>query len=501
MYGLDPGEPAQVFGRAIWIVAVLFVSCAYFYGGGGWNQDSRIDLVRALVEQHTLRIDSYQENTGDKALFDGHYYSDKAPGIALEAVPFVAAARWIMLAVGVDSTSPKAVLALSYLANLFTLAIPLALAAAVLFVVSLRMGSSVDGATFAAVAVSLATPIWAYATVFFGHTLAGVCLLLSFLAAIELKRFVSTNRDFWLALAAGLAAGWATVTEYPAAPASAIIALLALGNVWSGGWTRRSRVALGIAAGALPCAALLVAYQYAAFGSPFSVTYSHYQAGVFPEMNTGFHGLTYPKPLVALRLMLDPRLGLLLLAPVIVAAPWGLRSLWKQGNREVALASGLIFVYFWLLNASFYAWNGAWSYGPRYMLAGIPVLCIGLSLVWTECSQPWRRGLIALAACGIVFTMTAVSTTVIPPERFRVPLLQLNARALLSGRVAISFESLLVPPRGVDLRHASFNLGQLWGLHGFTSLVPLVVFWLIAVVVWKRMQQPAIQPQRWKIAA
>jgi hypothetical protein len=26
-----------------------------------------------------VRIDAYHENTGDKALYEGHYYSDKAP--------------------------------------------------------------------------------------------------------------------------------------------------------------------------------------------------------------------------------------------------------------------------------------------------------------------------------------------------------------------------------------------------------------------------------------
>src|SRR4051812_36265094 len=40
---------------------------AYFYSGTGWNQNSRFDLTRAIVEEHTIRIDSFQKNTGDKA--------------------------------------------------------------------------------------------------------------------------------------------------------------------------------------------------------------------------------------------------------------------------------------------------------------------------------------------------------------------------------------------------------------------------------------------------
>src|SRR5437016_13614268 len=93
--------------RALLIAMVLFVSYAYFYAGGGWNQNSRFDLIRAIVEQGTLRIDAYHDNTRDKAIFRGHYYSDKAPGLALLGVPIVAVARPVLRAAGVDPGSPR----------------------------------------------------------------------------------------------------------------------------------------------------------------------------------------------------------------------------------------------------------------------------------------------------------------------------------------------------------------------------------------------------------
>ena len=54
--------------RALLIFGVIFFSYAYFYEGGGWNQNSRFDLVRAIVEQGTLRIDAYDENTERQGL-------------------------------------------------------------------------------------------------------------------------------------------------------------------------------------------------------------------------------------------------------------------------------------------------------------------------------------------------------------------------------------------------------------------------------------------------
>src|SRR5207248_1540800 len=81
-----PGARALLF-------ILLFVSFAYFYQAGGWNQNSRFDLVRAITNEGTLNIDPFMHSTGDKAFSNGHYYSDKAPGIALAAVPVVAVAR------------------------------------------------------------------------------------------------------------------------------------------------------------------------------------------------------------------------------------------------------------------------------------------------------------------------------------------------------------------------------------------------------------------------
>ncbi len=74
-----------------WALFVLvFGVYAYFYQGGGWNQNSRFDLTRAIVEQGTACIDAYEFNTGDKARVEGRYYCDKAPGVSFLAVPVYA---------------------------------------------------------------------------------------------------------------------------------------------------------------------------------------------------------------------------------------------------------------------------------------------------------------------------------------------------------------------------------------------------------------------------
>src|SRR5688572_20849388 len=61
---------------ARWLGILLFVSYGYFVAAPSWNDTSRFDLTRALVERRALDIDPDHRNTGDKAFRDGHYYTD-----------------------------------------------------------------------------------------------------------------------------------------------------------------------------------------------------------------------------------------------------------------------------------------------------------------------------------------------------------------------------------------------------------------------------------------
>src|SRR5438309_6841796 len=88
--GLGPGTLSLHDRRiAVWLGLLTFVVYAYFFAGGGWNQNSQFDLTRAIVERHTLAIDAYASNTGDISRHGGHVYANKAPGLSfLAAIPY-----------------------------------------------------------------------------------------------------------------------------------------------------------------------------------------------------------------------------------------------------------------------------------------------------------------------------------------------------------------------------------------------------------------------------
>lgn len=472
--------------RALLIFVTLFISYAYFYQGGGWNQNSRFDLIRAMVERGTLRIDAYHENTQDKAYYQGHYYSDKAPGLALLALPAAAIARPLLRVTGIDPSSPSGLVATSYVVTLFAVGLPTALACGCLFFIALRLGSSEGGAALAALSMGLTTPLWAYATLFWGHVLAGACLLFAFAAGTMLR---NSEHAFLCGVAVGLSAGWATVSEYPAAPASVILAVFALAQVWQAGWPRRWRAAAGISSGSLVCIAVVMAYQYRAFGSALHPSYAYYQQGAFPWMKHGYMGLTYPRIEVMLKLLFGCRRGLLVVAPILAAAPFGLRRLCKNhGTRSAAVAASAVASYYFLFNASFSAWDGGWSYGPRYLGAGLPLLCVGLAPVWSSATPRWRRVLAALIICGGLFSLMAVSTTAQPPDQFRCALFQLSAPSFWAGKLSLNQGSMLTRSETAGGQaHGAFNLGELAGLHGLPSLIPLFVIWGLAAFLWTRM--------------
>jgi hypothetical protein len=56
---------------------------------GNDNVVTRMGLVYAIIDNHSVTIDAFAPFTGDKAKYGGHYYLDKAPGLSLTALPAV----------------------------------------------------------------------------------------------------------------------------------------------------------------------------------------------------------------------------------------------------------------------------------------------------------------------------------------------------------------------------------------------------------------------------
>jgi hypothetical protein len=57
-----------------------------------------------------------------------------------------------------------------------------------------------------------------------------------------------------------------------------------------------------------------------------------------------------------------------------------------------------------------------------------------------------------------------------------------------SGNLATNHESMLLPTEAKG-GYAAFNVGQRIGLHGLSSLLPLLLGWGVAAALWWRLSR------------
>jgi hypothetical protein len=376
-------------------VALLAVALAMatLVQGPGWNQNAHLALVKGL-SHGTPIIDDYRAGTGDVAFSDGHYYSAKAPGVALLAVgPYFLLDRTGALEAVVSVTGiPRED------ADLWALAVIVcALAAVLTLVIVVRLGDEVARGygVAAAVTLGLATLFLPFSTLLFDHVPAAALAFAAF--ALLWQR-----RGPWSAFTAGVLAGATVAVEYPLA-----LAVVALGvyAVAAGDRLRRGLAYIGgVAVGVVP----LLVYNTWAFGSPLHFPYEDALpiAGL-PSNERGFFGIAWPSIETAGRLLFGQR-GLIVITPVLLCALAALVPLYRRGWRAEAALIGGLSLAFLVYNAGYDVPFGGDSPGPRFLIAILPFLAVPLALSYAL----WPRLTVALA---LVSALYAVGVTLTGP--------------------------------------------------------------------------------------
>ena len=377
---------------AVALVAVV-LAMASLVQGPGWNQNAHLALVKAL-SHGTPVIDRYSAGTFDLAYSDGHFYSAKAPGVALLAVgPYFLLDRSGALDAVVRVTGiPRED------ADLWALAVIVcALAAALTLLLVTRLGDEVAKGygVAAAVTLGLATLILPFSTLLFDHVPAAALAFAAF-AILWLRR------GLWAGLAAGILAGAAVTCEYPLA-----LAAVALGvyGITAGDRIRRGLMYIGgLAIGVSP----LLLYNTWAFGSPLHFPYEDALpiAGLASN-ERGFFGIAWPSVETAARLLFGER-GLIVITPVLLCALAALVPLYRRGWRAEAALIGGLSLAFLVYNAGYDVPFGGDSPGPRFLVAILPFLAVPLSLSYAL----WPRLTVALA---LVSALYAVGVTLTGP--------------------------------------------------------------------------------------
>ncbi len=346
------------------------------------QQASRYALTAALVDQRTVVLDDYEATLGvDRALRDGHTYSDKAPGQPVLATPVYLVYRLIG---GEPATEyrPWGNLGL-WFASLISAAFPAALLAAGMRRLALRIAPRF--ATPAALAVAVGTMLLPFATQLFSHVLSAALALGAYLLLMD--RPVSR----WRLIGAGALAAAAITVEYSAGIASVVLFGVAVArHHWRAGW---------FVLGGAPLGALLGLYHWITWGSPFRFSYQFSQ---FNQNKTGVIGVHPPQSLVALEVLFGER-GLFFLTPIVLVGVAGAVVLLRDRDRR--FHSVVALTVFGLFCLHMFGWGnptGGASPGPRYVIPSLPFLVVGVA----EGLRRWPfaaglAGLISAATMGL----------------------------------------------------------------------------------------------------
>jgi hypothetical protein len=394
----DPGPRAPTVSYArtalsVALLAVLYLWVFPFHDVvRNPNENVRVYMTVAIVDDHTFAINRIEGAWGyvnDKAVRLGRLYSSKAPGTSYLGVPVY----WALTRLTHQDSHVVAPAAagppgrrrapprepinrarVMYILRLFSTVFP-----GLLFgwfwhrFLAARTSSTTlrESIFFSTMAGS---SLYAYSLVFVSHAQNAFCFGAALMALTIVRERDDADaivgrapgvRFGWLYLA-GLFGAGATLFEYPAAIASAAVAL------WIAAVAAERRrpalvvalVALGVAAGlalkhhpkpaALAALAAAVAYlvtlsprgvarlvaaalggaiptglvlfyHHRAFGDAFKPGYSFLENSTFrEEINQGFFGATTFSWEAALRLWLDPAFGLVPCTPILLLALIGL---------------------------------------------------------------------------------------------------------------------------------------------------------------------------------
>jgi len=485
LHGLSRERRSQIALFGLLLICYTYV----FPRWADPNQNSRLDMVVAVVEDGTFQIDKYVENTVDYAKVGEHYYSDKAPGTAFLGIPLYAglkvfldlpvvdrlterlanseAFKSTLRAEGTGVLKQKVRFALAQVVLTFIISVlPSAFLGVLLYRLLARFTSSVWARLGVVLGYGLLTPAFAYAGAFYGHQLSAALLFGAFYLAFV--RPAPLSRGALIGI--GLLLGYSVLTEYPSLLVAGILYLYTLYRLHrERHWQRIGWVTI---TGALIAAGLMV-YNTMVFGGPLTLGYSNSELWV-NQHHTGFMSLTMPHWEAAWGITFGVFRGLFVLSPLLLLSLPGFGLWWRSREHrpEFWVATTSVFSFF-LFNTSSGMWWGGYAIGPRYLLPMLPFMALPIVFVFREWGgRLWLR---ALAAVLALLSLTAtwgltLAEQAFPPDTLRNPLVEYAWPNWLAGNIAR-------------------NLGTILGFPGVLSLLPLAIMLMVIVAGWWRLSR------------
>ena len=402
--------------------------------------------------------------------YKGHFYSDKAPGTVVLALPSFALALLLRPSNGgLDSDAGR--LLSSWIACAGSVGIIAGLGAALMYA-WLAERTAPKPALLTTLAIFLGAAPLPYSTMMFSHALTvGLVTIAAWAmhkaeSQIEALRqaptksgprivrcFIETRWE----MVAGLACGWTLASEYTAG--IAIVGLFV--------WFMREAFCLrkptwprGIAfwAAAVPPLLLIPLYSFLCFGNPMILPYSLNSS--FPEMRQGLYAIKWPDAQTAYNLLFSPTRGLFFWTPFLAMAAFGYGRLFRVNRPLFWLTYAVPLLQVVVISGRAWDWQAGPTLGPRYLAPILPLLALPCALG----VQRFPRLAMLLAGYSILITTVATLSDACPPASYYNPLIELHIPLLLRGELSPNLGMLLglSPHASVVLYYGILAVGIAW---------------------------------------
>ncbi|MCG3172929.1 MAG: hypothetical protein GMKNLPBB_01101 [Myxococcota bacterium] len=456
------------------------------------NEITRFYMTRALVQRGELKIDEEFARYGvslDRSRYNGHYYSDKAPGLSLLSVPFYwAYEQWrgkpetwsippwedderleFSARASLKEVSP----AIRFL-KWPVIIVPSILLSLMVFAALAGLIQSRVLALSLTLAYGLGTVAYSNSLILFSHQLTAALLFGAYLC---LRRGLDRDNPWWF-VPAGACAGMTLMVEFPPAIPIFLMGVYAIAVL-----KKRFLRLLPYPLFAAPFIAGLLYYHYLAFDNPFSTGYSHLEEETFTQVhNQGLLGITLPDHIAFFGMFFAPQRGILVFSPMLLFAIPGFVEMKRRRSVHFWPVTLVSLAFFYIVS-SYPVWHGGGCVGMRHLTPLMPFLMIPTALGVQRLagrSTPWwgrAAGGFMLAGC----LLTIVSTVPFPHAAllYRIPFRDLGGELWRLG---------FLPPSAVSAMGMDGYSSGLWYLAG-AALLCLAM--LIALTRWMSSRETA----------
>jgi hypothetical protein len=383
----------------------FFILYTLFIHWIGWNEESRLVLTRAIVEENSFIINSFANMTGDRVKSGNNIYSDKAPAISTflssiylllktsfpqEATTSLCVPYTYNTAVLYSCLNEPTHIVLFRLTSILQISVLFGSLSVVLFYKILKsLFKKQKWILITSFMFGLATLNFHMSIVLFAQSSSIFFALLAFY-------FLFFSRNFLSKLLAGIFTGFLFLIDY-------VNILFIFGSLIFLKFFHSKKLdkkfILGIFLGLLP----IFFYNYHNFGNPLSFSFLHDDRSIHPK-EIPFVNISNESILWTLRnmffLTFGTYRGIFFYFPLLLISVFNFVNFYRK-NKNLAIFSLLIFCFYFLFNSYYISWYGGGTFGPRYLSVTIPFLLLPLPILLQKIEKNKLLLFVVAVATGI----------------------------------------------------------------------------------------------------